>query len=207
MPSRKWKGWIIKSIFWNPERDHILANRSQNHHRWGFCGNSISWSPWGSSRAFDRKWDHILYHDTWKGHELVTVSALINGGGAIACLRMTGYLTKDGRGRPPPNNGPHRSQYFGGLLPEHGQQIPDHNYSVPLTSDIGNGTETTNANQTVLGTKSIDTFDVMIYRIHHGWIPIHKVSKCQGIGSWNLCCLRKNYLEYAQLFCQHCFSM
>jgi len=122
---------------------------------------------------------HTLYHDAWGRHEMVTVSAPVRGGGAIASLRMNGYLMPEGKRRPVPNSPPHKWRFWGGWNPVHVQEILNHNYSVPsMASDnIGNGTETTHTNQTVSETKRIDAFDVMIYRIPHGWIPIEKVKR------------------------------
>jgi hypothetical protein len=112
-----------------------------------------------------------MYQYAWKGHESVVVTAPVNGGGALAALRMTGLLLEEGRGKPPPNAGPNQTDASGGWLPEHVRQILDHNYTTTTTvMDIDSGETTTS-------TQSIEAFDVMIFRIPHGWLQASIVTR------------------------------
>ena len=109
-----------------------------------------------------------IYQDAWSGHELVVVAAPVNGGGALAGFRMTGLLLEEGRGKPPPNASPNLTDASGGWLPEHVRQILDHNYTT--TTITGSGETTTS-------THSIGAFDVMIYRVPHGWLQASVVTR------------------------------
>lgn len=106
-----------------------------------------------------------LYQSAWEGHESVSVSAPVNGGGALAAFRMTGLLLTEGRGKPPPNAGPDLATAAGGWLPQHVQQILDHKYTA-VVSGNDNGVAS-----------STDSFDVMIFRIPHGWLPASLVTR------------------------------
>lgn len=101
----------------------------------------------------------------WPEHESVSVTAPVNGGGALAALRMTGLLLEEGRGKPPPNKPPNIRDASGGWLPERVRQILDYNYTMTTRSGAGSAETITTT------TKTIDSFDVMIFRMPHGWLP------------------------------------
>eukprot|EP00536_Pseudo-nitzschia_multiseries_P019153 jgi/Psemu1/293770/fgenesh1_pg.3980_\ len=77
-----------------------------------------------------------VYQNAWGAHESVSVAAPVHGGGALAAFRMTGLLLEEGRGKPPPNDGPDQR------------------------SGAGGGFRST-----------IESFDAMIFRLPHGWLP------------------------------------
>ena len=106
-----------------------------------------------------------LYQSAWEGHESVSVSAPVNGGGALAAFRMTGLLLREGRGKPPPNEGPNLTTAAGGWLPQHVRQILAHKYTAVERGNDNGVTSTTNS------------FDVMIFRIPHGWLPASIVTR------------------------------
>ena len=119
-----------------------------------------------------------LYQYAWPGAELVSVTAPVNGGGALAALRMTGLFLEEGRGKPPPNIGPNQTDASGGWLPEHVRQILDHNYTMP-SMRVTDGIETTATATTTTTTnsKTIESFDVMFFRIPHGWLPASSITR------------------------------
>lgn len=106
----------------------------------------------------------------------MSVSAPVNGGGALAAFRMTGLLLEEGKGKPPPNKGPNQQTAAGGWLPEHVRQILDHNYT---TSAVGSSINGGNGNSmaSVTTTKKIDSFDAMLFRIPHGWLPASIITR------------------------------
>ena len=108
----------------------------------------------------------VVYQNAWGDHETVSVSAPVDGGGALAALRMTGLLLEEGRGQPPPNAGPNKKNGAGGWLSEHVQQILNHTYS----------TVTTNTTRTAK-TKAVESFDAMIFRIPHGWLSLNLITR------------------------------
>ena len=108
----------------------------------------------------------VVYQNAWGDHETVSVSAPVDGGGALAALRMTGLLLEEGRGQAPPNAGPNKKNGAGGWLPEHVQQILNHTYN----------TVTTNTTRTAK-TKAVESFDAMIFRIPHGWLSLNLITR------------------------------
>ena len=117
-----------------------------------------------------------IYQEAWRDHESVVVAAPVNGGGVLAGFRMTGLLLEEGRGKPPPNANPNPKDASGGWIPEHVRQILDHNYTTTTTAITitGSGETTTTTTST---TQSIGSFDVMIYRVPHGWLQASVVTR------------------------------
>ncbi len=105
-----------------------------------------------------------LYRDAWHFHSLTTVGAPTNGGGAVALLRMVGFLMKEGRGKKPPNASPNKDGW-GGFRVQHVEEILAHNYSIPIGSNASEDLHT------------IESFDAMIYRIPHGWLDLGQITK------------------------------
>jgi hypothetical protein len=101
-----------------------------------------------------------VYHNAWGEHESVSISAPTHGGGVLAAFRMTGMLLPSGKGRPPPNAGPQKTDGAGGWLPEHVQQLLMHTYPTGA-----GGTH-----------RRVESFDAMVYRIPHGWLSLDKVT-------------------------------
>jgi hypothetical protein len=107
-----------------------------------------------------------VYHNAWGDHESVSVSAPIDGGGVVAAFRMTGLLLRSGKGRKPPNEGP-APNGAGGWKPEHVQEVLSHKYNT--TSSLGDSRATI--------TETVSSFDVMIFRIPHGWLSLDVITK------------------------------
>ena len=123
---------------------------------------------------------HTVYQNAWSAHESVSAMAFVNGGGALAAFRMTGLLLEEGKDKPPPNAGADRNNGAGGWIPEHVRQLLNHNYYstattalVGSTGDGGGGEETA----TTTTTQAIESFDIMIFRIPHGWIKASLVTR------------------------------
>lgn len=102
-----------------------------------------------------------VYHNAWGEHESVSISAPTRGGGVLAAFRMTGMLLPSGKGRPPPNAGPQKTDGAGGWSPDHVQQLLMHTYP----TGVG-GRQ-----------KRVKSFDAMIYRIPHGWLSLDKITE------------------------------
>jgi hypothetical protein len=81
------------------------------------------------------------------------VSAPIQGGGVMAGWRITGILQREGENKKGPN------RCCGGWSREDSRKLLRHNYTVDNT------------------TMTIDSFDVLIFRIPHGWIGLDLVTK------------------------------
>jgi hypothetical protein len=89
------------------------------------------------------------------GHEGLHVSTPIEGGGTIAGWRINGILQRAGENKPGPN------ACCGGWSREDSHKLPRHNY----TTTVGKNTTTT-----------IGSFDVLIFRIPHGWVGLNLVT-------------------------------
>ena len=109
-----------------------------------------------------------VYHNAWGDHESVSISAPVAGDGVVAAFRMTGLLLRFGKGRKPPNEGP-APNGAGGWKPEHVQDLLSHKYNITL-STIEDGS-------TATMTRTVNTFDIMIFRIPHGWLSLNVVTK------------------------------
>mmetsp|Transcript_24286 Transcript_24286/g.26084 ORF Transcript_24286/g.26084 Transcript_24286/m.26084 type:complete len:544 (-) Transcript_24286:3431-5062(-) len=112
---------------------------------------------------------HVVYQNAWGNHESVSVSGPVSGGGVVAALRMTGLLLYSGKNGNPPNEPPNGQNGAGGWLPEHIQQILKHNYTITKTAA---GTKTTKST-----TATVESFDAMIFRIPHGWLPLKLITR------------------------------
>ncbi|KAG7339392.1 hypothetical protein IV203_006488 [Nitzschia inconspicua] len=102
-----------------------------------------------------------VYHNAWGDHE--SVSVLTVNETVVAAFRMTGLLLPSGKDRPPPNAGPNLKTGAGGWNPQHVQQLLQHEYTVAAT------TPTT--------TRRIERFDVMLFRIPHGWLTLDTITR------------------------------
>lgn len=109
---------------------------------------------------------HLVYQNAWGDHESVSVSAPTEGGGVLAALRMTGLLLNSGKNGKPPNEIPNGKTGAGGWLPEHIQQILNHTYYTDTITAPGKTTPTT-----------VESFDVMLFRIPHGWLPLNLITR------------------------------
>jgi len=117
----------------------------------------------------------VVYQTAWGNHESVSATGPVNGGGALAAFRMTGWLVEEGKGRPPPNASPKTHGGAGGWLPEHVEQLLQHNYSINHTT---NTTTTANSNDKInTNATTANEFDAMIYRIPHGWMKLRVITK------------------------------
>jgi hypothetical protein len=98
----------------------------------------------------------VLRYSWGKGsarQEGLHVSAPIQGGGAIAGWRITGILQRGGENKRGPN------ACCGGWSREDSRKLLLHNYTIGNTS------------------MAIDSFDVLIYRIPHGWLGLDHVTE------------------------------
>ena len=86
-------------------------------------------------------------------NEGLHVSAPIQGGGVMAGWRITGILNKDGENKKGPN------ACCGGWSREDSRKLLHQNYTVDNV------------------TMPIDSFDVLIFRIPHGWIGLDHVTE------------------------------
>jgi hypothetical protein len=91
------------------------------------------------------------------GHEGLHVSAPIQGGGTIAGWRINGILQRDGENKTGPN------KCCGGWSREDSHKLLRHNYT---TTTVGKKATTT-----------IGSFDVLIFRIPHGWFALDLVTE------------------------------
>ncbi|VEU41258.1 unnamed protein product [Pseudo-nitzschia multistriata] len=123
-----------------------------------------------------------VYQNAWGDHESVSVSAPVHGGGALAAFRMTGLFLKEGEGGKPPNAGPNQTSAAGGWRREHLRQILDHNYTATAVGGSHRRGESTGGTTT----QRTDSFDVMIYRIPHGWLPASSITRARLEASMRL---------------------
>jgi hypothetical protein len=103
-----------------------------------------------------------VYHNAWGDHESVSVLAWDTT--VVAAFRMTGLLLHSGKDNPPPNVGPNLKTGAGGWIPEQVQELLQHEY----TTTLENG---------VASTVKIHNFDILLFRIPHGWLTLDTITK------------------------------
>lgn len=116
--------------------------------------------------AVGGKWNdprRTVYQNAWGDHE--SVSVLAGKGTVVAGFRMTGLLLQAGKDQPPPNAGPNLKSGAGGWKPEHVLQLLDHEYY---------STDTMTTTTTRI---KIQQFDVMLFRIPHGWLTLDTITE------------------------------
>lgn len=94
---------------------------------------------------------HIYRTVEGKDAESIAVSGPVRGGGVLAGFRITGQLSKSGRGQPLPNN------------PGGGWRLAD-------VRSVLNHTYGPNK-------KRVEQFDAVIYRIPHAWIELSEITR------------------------------
>lgn len=95
----------------------------------------------------------VMIHQSWAGNEGVTLSANSESGGVVALYRITGMLLAPGEGKPLPN------APGGGWNRTHVHQLLHHLHMArPKSSDN-------------------NVFDVMIFRIPHGWLRFDEITE------------------------------
>lgn len=97
-----------------------------------------------------------IIHESWPGHDGVTISTT-KGGGAIANYRITGMFLAEGEGKPLPN------AEGGGWNRSHVQQLLSHPH-IMATYDNNRASAS-------------PSFDVMIFRIPHGWLKFGEITE------------------------------
>ncbi|KAG7363964.1 hypothetical protein IV203_037166 [Nitzschia inconspicua] len=105
-----------------------------------------------------------VYQNAWGDHE--SVSVLTVNQTVVAAFRMTGLLLPSGKNQPPPNAGPNLKTGAGGWNPQHVQQLLQHEYTI-----------TTTTTPTSTTTTRITKFDVMLFRIPHGWLTLDTITQ------------------------------
>lgn len=92
-----------------------------------------------------------VIHNSWAGNEGVTIAST-EGGGAIALYRLTGMFLARGEGQPLPNAA------GGGWNKSHVEEILHHPILNTTTNRPGK-------------------FDVLIFRIPHGWLQFDEITR------------------------------
>jgi hypothetical protein len=107
--------------------------------------------------------------ESWHGHDGGTIVAPTRGGGVSALWRMTGLLTRSSKGKPPANSaGGGWSDTEIDLLTNYVyDDIMMMNREKPpqQLQQLRKSTTTTVAN-----------FDVVIFRVMHGWMKLHEIT-------------------------------
>ena len=104
-----------------------------------------------------------VLRESWRGHVGLHVSAPVQGGGAVAGWRILHFLLARKHGSGLPNH------CCGGWLRSDVHQLLTHTYSVPEATASNTASGISNS--------TIQSFDVMIFRISHGWNKLDIVSR------------------------------
>lgn len=94
-----------------------------------------------------------------------TVVAPTRGGGVSAMWRMTGLLSKSQKGKPPANN------KGGGWSDNDINAYLSYSYPSLIIDDQDGQQKQQQQNSTIIG-----NFDVVIFRVMHGWMALHEIT-------------------------------
>lgn len=113
--------------------------------------------------------------DAWPGHEQL-LSSPINGGGILAGWRITGMLLRKREGKPPPNSSGGGWNRNDVELLRKEQQLNSSNTTTPIS--LASRVISANISQAELAEQQLllKLFDVMIFRIPHGWIDFSAIN-------------------------------
>lgn len=103
--------------------------------------------------------------EAWRGHDGGSIVAPTFGGGATALWRMTALLSMSRKGRPPANSP------GGGWSDTEIEALTGYSYEVegqPHNATIG-------------------SFDVVIYRVMHGWMKSNEITNARLVEAVELC--------------------
>ncbi|KAL7572504.1 hypothetical protein ACA910_000329 [Epithemia clementina (nom. ined.)] len=109
-----------------------------------------------------------VLRESWKKHNGLHVSAPVEGGGVIAGWRILHFLLSKNRGQPLPN------KCCGGWILQDVKRLLNHPITTTTTSKTINKLNSTKL-KTVRTT--VQSFDVMVFRISHGWHGLDDVTK------------------------------
>jgi len=103
--------------------------------------------------------------EAWRGHNGGTVVSPTRGGGVSAMWRMTGLLSRRKKGKPPANSagGGWSDKEIDSFL---GYSTPKQRQQQQNNSTVASSTATT-----------IGKFDVVVFRVMHGWMKIHEITR------------------------------
>jgi hypothetical protein len=122
-----------------------------------------------------------VYRNAWGDHESVSVSELpldpskdqnnveSDTPGILSAFRMTGMLLKAGKYNAPPNAEPVNGA--GGWHPDHVQCLLNHTYHHNQQQQHSMNTD----NKRI--PMAVSRYDVMIFRIPHGWLTLNFITK------------------------------
>jgi hypothetical protein len=122
-----------------------------------FMGDSISMQygqAFEEAAGASRQHRSVLRY-SWGRHEGLHVAAPVRGGGVVAGWRITGIMSRDRENMELPN------AKGGGWKRSDAHNLTGHTYD---TQDDANATRT------------VGSFDAMVLRIPHGWIPLEAIT-------------------------------
>jgi hypothetical protein len=124
-----------------------------------FMGDSVSlhYSQGFEEAAGAQHAQRTVIRYAFRVHEGLHVSAPVRGGGVVAGWRITGLLRRKGENEPLPN------EKGGGWVREDVRNLTALTYNV--TNDQGEE-----------ASKTVGSFDAMVIRIPHGWIPLEEIT-------------------------------
>jgi len=102
--------------------------------------------------------------EAWRGHNGGTIAAPTLGGGATALWRMTALLSKSRKGKPPANSA------GGGWSDTEIDALLGHSYQGYTTTTTNSSSNKHNS------TVTIGNFDVVVFRVMHGWMKSHEIT-------------------------------
>jgi hypothetical protein len=125
-----------------------------------FMGDSVSmqYSQGFEEAAGAQHAKRAVLRYSWGTHEGLHVSAPVRGGGVVAGWRITDLLRRKRENKPLPN------AFGGGWLRNDALNLAAHTYNV--TSDQGEE----------VSKEAVGSFDAMVFRIPHGWIPLKAIT-------------------------------
>jgi hypothetical protein len=149
-----------------------------------------------TTTQLQKSYQRTVYQNAWGDHESVsilttrtsTTNTTPTTTMVVAGFRMTGWLLKSGQDQPPPNAGPHPRTGAGGWTLQHIQQLLQHEYNVttntalhtpPLTAMQHHQNVSDTVTTAIPKTKLVvvDKFDVMLFRIPHGWLSLNVITE------------------------------
>ncbi len=109
----------------------------------------------------------VLWESSLKGHDGGTIVAPTRGGGVSAAMRMTGLLSRSGKGKPIAN------ARGGGWSDTEIDLLTNYSYDERLMEDQP---QLLQQQRTNLTTTTVDNFDVVIFRVMHGWMGLNEIT-------------------------------
>ena len=118
------------------------------------------------------------------GKDLLSVAAPVRGGGVVAGMRLQYLLCRAGENQTAfPGamdwKGFRGTNHEGGWNRQQVQQLLDHTYTVSTSSrEHSDSGETTTRRSTMMtGTRQVQSFDIVVVRVTHGWMSLREITR------------------------------